>query len=405
MTSARPGRRRAQRVLLGVAMLLSAALGLVLVELLGRQWLRGLGDPAGGPPAPSMLAVPFQPYLMFGAQYGWLENADYEGMLAREGPAAFGYRPAAGTYLYDFTQPVDAVADRGAFLFADQPLADDPEADALRVFVIGASVARGVGASSPYRAWPALLERALSQELGREVRLVSAAVDAYVSTQERLVLRLLVLPRCPDAVLFLDGWNDAAMPAMFGVRPGDPVTQGLLYQRFYAPLSGVAQLLASRSAVVRYLVHRRILGTLDAHRGALVAAPDGVARYAAGTASVYVDNVRRMLNACRRRGLPCAAFLQPARSLQRPTGDPSSPWAAQETLERAAYAAMRERLAAAGAGMHDLSDLFDPARDWFVDPVHFGDAGQAAVAEAMLPVVREALGRVQRAPGTSACPS
>lgn len=54
--------------------------------MLGRAWLRGLGDLAAGPPAPSMLAVPFQPYLMFGAQYGWFDQVEHEAMLAREGP-------------------------------------------------------------------------------------------------------------------------------------------------------------------------------------------------------------------------------------------------------------------------------------------------------------------------------
>lgn len=398
------GRRRVLRATLVVATLLSTLVGLVGVELLGRRWLRGLGDPAHGPPAPSMLAVPFQPYLMFGEQYGWLDDTAQDGMLVSEGPAAFGYRREGGTYLYGFDAPVDDVADRGAFLFADQPLADDRDAEALRVFVVGASVARGVGASSPYRAWHALLARELSAALGRQVVVVSAAVDAYVSTQERLVMRLMVLPRCPDAVVILDGWNDAAMPAMFGVRPGDPVTQGLLYQQFYAPLSGLVQAVARQSAVLRYVGYTRMLTALDANRRRIAERSGGLARYGDDTAAVYVDNVGRMLAACRRRGLPCAAFLQPARSQQRATSDPSSPWAVQETLERASYDAIRARLAARRLpGMHDLSGAFDPAQDWFVDPVHFGDEGQAVIARAMLPIVLEALGGDLRAPGTERC--
>jgi lysophospholipase L1-like esterase len=397
-------RRRVLRAALVAATLLSTLLGLVAVELLGRRWLRGLGDPASGPPAPSMLAVPFEPYLMFGEQYGWLEERGHDGMLASEGPAAFGYRPEGGTYLYGFDARVDDIADRGAFLFDEQPLADDPDAEPLRIFVVGASVARGVGASSPYRAWHALLARQLSEALGRQVVFVSAAVDAYVSTQEQLVMRLMVLPRCPDAVVIFDGWNDAAMPAMFGVRPGDPVTQGLLYQHFYAPLSGLVQAVARQSAVLRYLSYRRMLTALDANRRRIAARPGGVARYGEDTAAVYVDNVTRMLATCRRMGLPCAAFLQPARSQQRATPDPASPWAVQETLERASYDAIRARLAERRPpGMHDLSGVFDPAQDWFVDPVHFGDHGQAVVAQAMLPIVLEALGGELRRPGVQRC--
>jgi lysophospholipase L1-like esterase len=387
-------------------MLLSTGVALVAAEMLGRTWLRGLGDVAAGPPAPSMLAVPFEPYLMFGAQYGWFDEGEHDVMLAREGPAAFGYRPGGGTYVYDFTDPVEAVADRGEFLFANQPLADDTAAEALRIFVIGASVARGVGASSPDRAWYALLERRLAAALGREVRFVSAAVDAYVSTQERLVFRLMVLPRCPDAVLILDGWNDAAMPAMFGIRPGDPATQGLLYQRFYAPTFGLAQLLSSYSALARYRSYRSILEALDENRRRILARADGLPRYGEDTASVYLNNLEHMLASCRRSAIPCAAFLQPARSLTQPTRDDAGSWSAQEALERAAYEEIRRRLPALQSRhrVRDLSGLFTPGEPWFLDPVHFGDRGQVAVADAMLPVVLDALGDDLRPPGTSRCP-
>jgi lysophospholipase L1-like esterase len=246
----------------------------------------------------------------------------------------------------------------------------------------------------------------LTDALGREVRVISAAVDGFVSTQERLVLNLMVLPRCPDAVVIVDGFNDAAMPAMFGVRPGDPINQGLLYRRFYATADGLMRLIADHSAVVRYLWHTRMMDALDENRRRIAGSDAAIAHYGRSTAAVYLDNVSRMLARCRQRGVPCAAFVQPARSLlPAPSRAGGSAWAEQETLERASYAAIRTRLGEKKHdGVHDLSRVFGrTGRSWFYDPVHFGDRGQQAFAKATLPAVLAMLGGDLRPPGATRC--
>lgn len=112
-----------------------------------------------------------------------------------------------------------------------------------------------------------------------------------------------------------------------------------------------------------------------------------------------------MLATCRRRAIRCAAFLPPARSLTRPSQDPTGTWSAQEALERAAYDEIRQRLPALRARdrVRDLGDVFAPGEPRFLDPVHFGDQGQAVIADAMLPVVLDALGDDLRPPGTNRC--
>ncbi|MFC1836122.1 hypothetical protein ACFL2Q_15615 [Thermodesulfobacteriota bacterium] len=93
--------------------------------------------------------------------------------------------------------------------------------DVTRVFVIGGSAAYGSGASSTDTRWYMELERLLSKGLKRQVRLIPAAMGAYVSTQERMVLELIVLPRRPDCVIILNGYNDLVNCLTYCTRPGD----------------------------------------------------------------------------------------------------------------------------------------------------------------------------------------
>jgi lysophospholipase L1-like esterase len=322
-----------------------------------------------------------------------------------EGPEPFGYKPAGPTYLFPFERPILSIAERGQFLFQGDGMADNPTVEVLRVFVVGASVAQGVGSSSHETTWHVVLEEALSKDLGREVHLIVAAVPAFVSTQERIALDLMVLPRCPDAVIILNGWDDAALPGMLGSRPGDPINQGLLYEHFFPVTFDFGGVLMRHSALYRYFYHRRILDALDRNRRAIVGDENRLDVYRRSTAGLYIDNLREMLAGCERQSVPCAAFLQPARVLIESKTESPEAWTAQETLERTAYEAIRQRLPALQARyrVHDLSQAFGPGTDWFVDQVHFGDEGHAAIAKAMEPVLAEMLRPITRHGGTSAC--
>jgi lysophospholipase L1-like esterase len=372
------GQRLTLRRLLFLVWTLLWVVGTVAVlEAVSRWWLVPWHQEVG--------SRHMQPYFMSG---GYFQTPlpgvpTHTLLLGPGGPGTYGYRREAGTYVFGFEQPVTSVADRGTFLFQDRvDLANAPPRPGVwRVFVLGGSSAYGAGASDRSRRWYLHLERSLTASLGQVVQVIPAAMVGHVSTQERLALELMVLPRHPDAIVILDGWNDAALPATFGVRPGDPYDQGMLYGDFYLALGGVRKWLARHSALARYLVHRRLAKAIEAQRAALVASPDRVAAYADSTSAVYVDNLSRMLDRCEDEGVPCLAFLQPSRDFAAGAANPT----ARNPLVVASYDRIRRRLQdlRPGAPVHDLSALLPV--DAFVDTVHFGDAGQEAVAQAVHP--------------------
>lgn len=359
--------------------LLGAAL--ILGEAAARLW----------PTVPAVEPVRrHHPYLMNGRSFPTPDDPWAE----IERPETYGYRETPLAYLYDFTKPVTALAERWDFLFQDRrPLAAPPSsADGpLRVFALGGSVAYGMGASSPERRWFVQLERALAARLGRPVRVIPAAMPGYVSAQERLVLDLAVLPRRPDAVILLDGYNDAALPAMYGVRPGDPFDQGLAYKGDESLAPVLIKRAAVHSRLVRALATGMLQTVLAAHRREIAEDPRRLAFYSESVASVYRDNVSAILTRCAQAHLPCVAFLQPARSATRRLAG-FAPADDQDRIETAAYAAI---LAAARREedrlpLHDLTPA-PPSEALYLDSVHVGDEGHRLLAEAMAPTVEALL--------------
>ena len=378
--AAPPAKRR--RLFKWILTLVSIFATFALLELASRLWLVPWHQEVG--------SRHMQPYFMTGAYF----QTPLPGvpthtlMLGPGGPETYGYAKGGGTYVFGFDQPVRSVADRGTFLFQDRvDLANAaPDPNVLRVFVLGGSVAYGAGASQRDKRWYLQLEQLLTASVGKTVRVVPAAMVGYVSTQERIALELMVLPRNPDAIVILDGWNDAALPATFGVRPGDPYDQGMLYGDFYLALGGFKKWLAKHSYLARYLVQRSIATAVGAQREALTSSPERIAAYADSTSAVYVDNLTHMLQRCADQRIPCLSFLQPARDLTLAATD-----ASRNPLVAASYDRIRRQLQEklAGKPIYDLSTLL--ATEAFTDNVHFGDAGHAALAAAMNPVIAAAL--------------
>ncbi len=337
-----------------------------------------------------------QPYFMTGG-YNDEFVQGVKNFGAEPGPWAYGYSYDDGIYAFSFEKEVHSISERGNFLFQDRvALANEAKTDqVLRVFAIGGSTAYGIGASTIDKRWYAVLEETLSKDLGRSVQIIPAAMPGYVSTQERLILEFMVLPRSPDAIIIFDAWNDAVLPALFGSRPGDPYDQGILYLDFYAPLFGLQKWFAKRSHLYLFLFHRSVGKALDKRRDAITNEENILARYSRSTAAVYVDNVGHMLERCRDKDIPCNVFVQPALDLTLYNNPAEAGGRQVDKLTVAAYGEILraiDEMNSEGA-IHDLTGVFDGAgrEKWYLDPVHFNDAGHAAIAEAMFPIVREAL--------------
>jgi lysophospholipase L1-like esterase len=216
-----------------------------------------------------------------------------------------------------------------------------------------------------------------------------------VSTQERLILEFMVLPRNPDMIIIFDAWNDAMLPALFGSRPGDPYDQGVLYMDFYSPTFGLKKWLAKKSHLFFSLFHRSIGKTLDKHQETISENQDTLMKYARSTAAVYIDNIRRMLKRCRENNIPCQVFVQPSLDITSKNNLAEKNDSNRGKIVVAAYQEILksiERTKFVGT-VHDLTDVFNaPGQEkWYVDPVHFNDAGHAAVAAAMHPIILESL--------------
>ncbi len=362
-------------------LLISLSLAFLLGEIGARVFL-----PA---PRPWLRAV--QPYLMNGDFYFSLPGGKLAGDLNKTGdqesPEAFGYQKQGGYYIFNFDKPVNTISDRGGpWLFQERAaLADQKDFPGKRIFVLGGSVAFGTGASSRESRWFEFLEKRLSQKMGREVRVVPAALNAQVSTQEYLTLLMMVIPRKPDAVIILDGYNDAASYSL--ARPGDPFNQGILYETAFSPLAGLRKWLWQKSAFYYHFREYRAGRVFDRARHDILNHPRKRENYKVSQASVYADNLERMIKACRQENVPVFSFLQPFRSVIEKNTSP------EEQIKTDIHARILEEAAAKKLDLRDTTPLFHSPelRQSFTDEVHFNNEGQKALGEWIAKQIEEPL--------------
>jgi lysophospholipase L1-like esterase len=328
-----------------------------------------------------------QPYLV----HGDIELSGEKDIRQREGPEAYGYVREGETWVFPFERSVGGMADRGDFLFQDRAgIANEPPGSRLRVFAVGGSVVFGYGASNNDKRWYVWLERSLTEGMGQPVSIIPTGLGGYVSTQERLALDLMVLPRCPDAVIILDGFNDIGSPAVYGARPGDPFDQGVLYEEFLSGSYALKKWLARQNGRVALMLHDAFQKSMTANQARLLSNPAARQRYVESTSAVYTDNVLRMLDQCRGKQVACAAFLQPAQFVtdRRRGGEPGH---AIISLFIDTYTSAIQAMQAHPhrPPFHDLTGIFDAdsVEPWYADPVHPSDIGHRRLAEAMYPTV------------------
>ena len=94
-----------------------------------------------------------------------------------------------------------------------------------RVFILGGSVAYGVGASNDATVYLEYIRRSFP-----DIEFINAAGPSYISVQQWIHLALDILPLQPDGIIIIDGFNDLAIPVGYGDKPGMPY-QWRIYEK------------------------------------------------------------------------------------------------------------------------------------------------------------------------------
>jgi lysophospholipase L1-like esterase len=351
--------------------------------------------------APLQYSRAHEAYFGFGSEYERRSRAEMEESAA--GPGRYNYRRTLGFYLYNPSRAVLAT-ERSDFLLRPGKLKTYPVGQidelscgrqgSVRVFVLGAEVAAGFGASASDTTWYSILEQRLREEFeSTDIYIFNAAMSDFMSTQELLAFELTLVPRAPDIVLVLNGYNDAVLPFSAALRPGDPVDMPLRDFRIYA--SPLLHFALDNSVIVANVWQFNIRKRLAQVRSSILADPQRKLHYLTSVTELYANNVSRLFQRCDDIGSECLLALQPSRVLVNDSGSTSDESGMSPNFARQLYKKMRSdvsQLVDANKFL-DLSGQFSTSAQMsmFADDVSLDDRGQERMASLMYPQVRKAV--------------
>lgn len=270
--------------------------------------------------------------------------------------------------------------------------ANDTTRRTLRVWVFGGSLVWGTGVRDADTI-PALLAEALAaRHPDHAIEVANFGESGYVSQQSLAAFQAAL--RCPgprpDAVVFIDGVNDVYAAFQSG-RAGLSQNEINRVREFNSSRQLPKQLAAWGARLEGW---QRLLAP------APPPAPDTVA-LAGEVVRVYRDTVAQARALAADRGIGVLHVWQPhlfakATRSAYEAGQHDSSLARHRDLQRAADAALRE---AADPRLLDTAAVFaDTAEPRFIDFVHLGRAGNAALVEAILPALEPLLADAAMAP-------
>ena len=98
--------------------------------------------------------------------------------------------------------------NNSGFRYDHDFLANKPDNE-LRIFITGGSTAWGAGVKQD-QLYSVIAEKILQKRYPqRRLRVISAGVGAYCSTQERILIENIIISLKPDYIVMFSGWNDA----------------------------------------------------------------------------------------------------------------------------------------------------------------------------------------------------
>jgi lysophospholipase L1-like esterase len=280
---------------------------------------------------------------------------------------------------------------------------------AVRILCFGGSTMMGMGARDAHTI-PAVLARRLG-ELGHRTAVVNMGQLGHNSTQETIALQqLLKAGERPDIVLFYDGINEMVCAEQTGAadRVMHEAARRAEFNIFYTDRRAdlvAAGLIAAMPRTVRRLrelTGLQLRGPLPPGRFDLAAVD--IPALARQVVEAYAANLRLIRLLAGAYGFRPLFFWQPVITTKRDKTADERFFEAEFTsdldVRRKLFAAVidarrRHPELAAGDAAIDLSRLFDDRPDpVYIDLYHLSEAGNAAVAEAMLPAVATALATV-----------
>ena len=301
---------------------------------------------------------------------------------------------------------------RGAYVTLDErglrptPGENAPEGEAIRILCFGGSTMMGMGARDEHTI-PAVLTRRLG-ELSHRVGVTNYGQLGHNSTQEAITLQqLLKAGERIDIAVFYDGINEMACAEQTGRADGlfnearRRAEFNLLHPDRRRELFAAAMIMAAPRTLrrLRQLTGLSLAGPVPATEADLSRVDIGA--LAAEVIAVYEANLRLVRLLAREYGFRPIFFWQPALTTKRTLTRDEQRWEKDYTkhpeARRRLYAAILDarrgcREIADAADTVDLSALFD---DWtdpvYIDLYHLSEAGNAAVAEAMLPSLAAAV--------------
>ena len=305
---------------------------------------------------------------------------------------------------------------RGAYVTLDErglrptPGEHSARADAIRILCFGGSTMMGMGARDEYTI-PAELARGLA-ERGHRVAVTNYGQLGHNSTQEVITLQqLLKSGERIDVALFYDGINEMACAEQTG-RADRLFNEArrraefnLLHPERRRELI-VAALISAAPRTVRRL--RQLTGL--SLRGPLPEPEADLSRVdipglARKVLAVYAANLRLVRLLAREYRFQPLFFWQPVITTKRfKTGDEQH-WLNDYTSDPSRRLLLYNAIVSerrsnpelrSAADTIDLSALFDDWKDpVYIDLYHLSEAGNRAVADAMLPAVNTALERLR----------
>jgi lysophospholipase L1-like esterase len=309
---------------------------------------------------------------------------------------------------------------RGTYVTLDErglrPTAGEESAaqeGTIRILCFGGSTMMGMGARDEHTI-PAVLARRLG-ELGHRVAVTNYGQLGHNSTQETISLqRLVKAGERIDIALFYDGVNEMACAEQTGRADAvfNDARRRAEFNLLHADRRGDLVTAALMAAAPRTLRRLRQLTGLSL-AGPLPAAEADlsgvdIVGLAAEVIAAYAANLRLIRLLARGYGFRPLFFWQPVITTKRALTQDERRWDKDYTkhpeVRRRLYAAIldarrRCREIAGAADTVDLSALFD---DWtdpvYIDLYHLSEAGNAAVAEAMLATLAATASALEREP-------